>query len=139
MAFGGLESGGGSAPPMAEINTTPLVDVMLVLLVIFIVTAPLFTHAIRIDLPKAGSPDQTKAPEVGTIALDDKDQLHWNDQPVAADALASRLAEAAARQPQPELHLRMDRNARYERVALVMGAAREAGLARVGFVSLPRE
>src|SRR5690606_20722172 len=103
MAFGGFESG-SNPQPMAEINTTPLVDVMLVLLVVFIITAPLLTHAIRLDLPTAQAPASTEKPETITLSIDPAGALFWNDERIAdIDALGARFAEAAAREPRPEL------------------------------------
>jgi biopolymer transport protein ExbD len=123
MAFGGFGNG-ESNQPMSEINTTPLVDVMLVLLIIFMITAPLLTHSVKIDLPTASNePTQGK--------------LYWNETPVAEAVLETRLAEAAGLSPQPELHLRADRNTRYEMIARLMAAARRAGIEKLGFVTLP--
>ena len=139
MAFGGFDSQGGPMRPMAEINTTPLVDVMLVLLVIFIITAPLLTHAIRLDLPSAQAPVSTEAPETVTVSIDAKEQLFWNDAPLAdAQALRERLAGIAQRTPQPELHLRADQQVRYQRIAEVMSAAQSAGVTKIGFVTDPK-
>ena len=136
MAFGGFQ-GQSEQQPMAEINTTPLVDVMLVLLIIFIITAPLLTHAIRIDLPQARSQSSPEKPQTVTVSLDARGQVFWADEAIAADALAGRLAEAARRQPQPELHLRADRDTRYQVLAEVMAQARQAGIVRIGFVTDP--
>jgi biopolymer transport protein ExbD len=137
MAFGGFDQR-GSGQPMAEINTTPLVDVMLVLLVIFIITAPLLTNAIRLDLPKADAPASTEKPGTVTLSIDASDALFWDGQPVAdLQALSARLAEAAQREPQPELHLRADRDTRYQRIAEVMGSAQQAGIGKIGFVTEP--
>jgi biopolymer transport protein ExbD len=138
MAFGGFDSRGGPMQPMSEINTTPLVDVMLVLLVIFIITAPLLTHAIRLDLPQANAPSSTAQPETVTLSVDGKGQLFWNGEPLAEEALTERLTAAAARSPQPELHLRADRDTRYQRLAEVMSTAQQAGIERIGFVTEPR-
>ena len=139
MAFGGLDSG-NHPQPMAEINTTPLVDVMLVLLVIFIITAPLLTHAIRLDLPVAQAPVAAQEPETVTLSIDARGALFWNDEPVAGiDALGERLKQAATRRPQPDLHLRADRDTRYQRIAEVMARAQQAGIAKLGFVTDPRD
>ncbi|MFN7641744.1 MAG: ExbD/TolR family protein [Burkholderiales bacterium] len=139
MAFGGFDSQGGPMRPMAEINTTPLVDVMLVLLVIFIITAPLLTHAIRLDLPSAQAPVSTETPETVTVSIDAKEQLFWNDAPLTdAQALRERLAGIAQRTPQPELHLRADQQVRYQRIAEVMSAAQSAGVTKIGFVTDPK-
>ena len=138
MAFGAFEAR-GSQQPMAEINTTPLVDVMLVLLVIFIITAPLFTHAIKLDLPNAQSPASPEKPETVTLSINGQGALFWNDEPVGGlPELSQRFTRAAAKQPQPELHLRADRETRYQRIAEVMSAAQQAGLARIGFVTDPK-
>ena len=123
--------------PMAEMNVVPLVDVMLVLLVIFIVTAPLLTHAVKIDLPKASSSANITKPEHIEFGIREGGDLFWNGEPVAVMDLGPRFAAEAKRQPQPELHLRADRNARYESVAKVMAVAAKAGLLRIGFVSTP--
>jgi biopolymer transport protein ExbD len=139
MAFGGFDSRGGPMQPMSEINTTPLVDVMLVLLVVFIITAPLLTHTVRLDLPSAQAPVASDTPEAITVSIDADGGLYWNDAPLAGvDALRERLESAAPRRPQPELHLRADRQVRYQRVADVMSAAQQAGIARIGFVTDPR-
>ncbi len=138
MAFGGFDQR-GSAQPMAEINTTPLVDVMLVLLVIFIITAPLLTHSIKLDLPNAQAPATPEKPETVTLSIDGRGNVFWNDEPVAdMTLLGQRLATAAAAKPQPELHLRADRETRYQRIAEVMASAQQAGIGKIGFVTDPR-
>ncbi|MCM5572202.1 biopolymer transporter ExbD [Burkholderiaceae bacterium FT117] len=137
MAFGSLGSG-SNGQPMAEINTTPLVDVMLVLLVIFIITAPLLTHAIRLDLPRAEAPPAAEKPETIALSIDAAGGLYWNNDPLDGIAtLSARLADAATRTPPPELHLRADRDTRYQRIAEVMSAARSAGVTNIGFVTDP--
>ncbi|KWZ41988.1 biopolymer transporter ExbD [Burkholderia savannae] len=134
MAFGGLDHQ-HTSQPMADINMTPLIDVMLVLLVIFIITAPLLTHAIRLDLPKVAAAPARETPETITVSIDAAGKLYWNDAPVAFDALAARLRDAAAGGKDPELHLRAARDTRYDTIARVMGAAQQAGVARIGFVT----
>ena len=137
MAFGGFDQR-GAGQPMAEINTTPLVDVMLVLLVIFIITAPLLTHAIKLDLPKADAQAGSEKPEIVMLSIDGGGRLFWNNAPVAGlDALEQRFGEAAARSPQPELHLYADQDTRYQRIAEVMSRAQRAGIAKIGFVTEP--
>ena len=123
--------------PMADMNVVPLVDVMLVLLVIFIVTAPLLTHAVKIDLPKASSSVNITKPEHIEFGIRENGDLFWNGELLTLDALPQRFAQEAARQPQPEVHIRADRHVHYEKVAQVMAAAAKAGLVRIGFVSEP--
>jgi len=122
---------------MADMNVVPLVDVMLVLLVIFIVTAPLLTHAVKIDLPKASSSANITKPEHIEFGIREDGSLFWSGEAVTLDALPARFAAEAAKQPQPEVHIRADRLAHYEKVAQVMAAAAKAGLVRIGFVSDP--
>ncbi len=124
-------------PPMADMNVVPLVDVMLVLLVIFIVTAPLLTHAVKIDLPKVSSSINITKPEHIELGIRENGDLFWSGELVAAAVLAERLVQQAKRQPQPEVHIRADRHVHYEKVAQVMAAAAKAGLKRIGFVSEP--
>ena len=125
--------------PMAEINMTPLVDVMLVLLIIFMVTAPLFTHAVRIDLPRARSAPSADKPQVVTLSIDSAGTLRWNDEVVGEAALTERLSAAAARDPRPEMHLRADRDARYEPIARLLSQVHSAGLSRLAIVTDPTE
>jgi biopolymer transport protein ExbD len=136
MAFGGFERSGESAP-MSEINMIPLIDVMLVLLVIFIITAPLLTHAVKIDLPKASSAGNNTRPENIQLGIKASGEVYWNGEPVAPTALEQRMAAAAQVDPQPEVHLRADRTTAYETVAEVMAAAARAGLTRIGFITEP--
>lgn len=136
MAFGGF-SGGQSQAPMSEINTTPLVDVMLVLLIIFMITAPLLTHSVKIDLPAASNIPTEIDPETITVSLDASGAIFWDDTPVDDGELGTRLAASAAQQPQTELHLRADRDTRYEAIARLMAAARQAGIEKLGFITLP--
>jgi biopolymer transport protein ExbD len=136
MAFGGLEKKQAAAP-MADINMTPLIDVMLVLLVIFIITAPLFTHAIRLDLPKVASAPARQTPATISLSIDDAGKIYWNGQPVSPDAMRAKFAQAGKLAEPPEIHLRAARATRYEVIAEVMGAAQQAGLERIGFVTEP--
>jgi biopolymer transport protein ExbD len=137
MAFGSFSQSANQAP-MAEINMIPLIDVMLVLLVIFIVTAPLLTHSVKIDLPKASSEPNITKPEHVELAIAADGTAYWNGESVADEAsLQQRLQSAAAMQPQPELHLKVERTTVYERVAKVMSAAAKLGLTRIGFVTDP--
>jgi len=122
---------------ISEIYMIPLIDVMLVLLVIFIVTAPLLTHAVKVDLPKASSSPNLTRPDNVQLAIDAHSQVFWNGETVDAAALAERIQAAAALVPQPELHLRAERTTPYEKVAEVMSAAAREGLTKIGFVTEP--
>jgi len=137
MSFGRLERG-ASPQPISEINMTPLVDVMLVLVVIFIVTAPLLASSIRLDLPRAAAaqPGAAAAPAV-SVTLDRAGQLFLDEQPLTQAELAARLADVAARQPDTELQLRADAAVPYGRVIEILGVAQHAGLNRIGFVAAP--
>jgi biopolymer transport protein ExbD len=136
MAFNNIHRSGASQP-LAEINMIPLIDVMLVLLVIFIVSAPLLTHAVKIDLPKATSAPNLTQPDNVQLAIRDTGEVLWNGTTVTRDELIERFAAAAATVPQPELHLRADRLTAYEHVARVMADAARRGITRLGFVSEP--
>ena len=131
-------SAGEHTQPMSEINPTPLVDVMLVLLVIFIITAPLLTHAVKIDLPQATSQPLEEKPEVIDLAVDADGKLYWNDVEIASDALATRLQDESAKQQQAELQIRADKITRYQVLAEVLAKAQTAGMKKVGFVSQPQ-
>lgn len=131
-------SAGEHTQPMSEINTTPLVDVMLVLLVIFIITAPLLSHAVKIDLPQATSQPLEEKPEVVDLAVDAEGKVFWNDTEVLVADLPARMQEASAKEKQPELQIRADKNTRYQVLADVLAKAQTAGLKKVGFVSQPQ-
>ena len=142
MAFASMD--GGEDEPLAEINMVPLIDVMLVLLIIFMVTAPLLTHAVKVDLPKVASAASEPRPEAIELSIDRDGQVFWNGQSVEATDLEERLSEAAANIASsagntPELRLRADRQTPYEKVAQVMSAASRHGLTRLGFVTDPSE
>jgi biopolymer transport protein ExbD len=134
MTFGGFNDNKQPAP-MADINVTPMVDVMLVLLVIFIITAPLFTHAIKLDLPAAQSAPAPAEPSTISLSINGEGAIFWNNDPITQDALNSRLIIAAKQQPQPQLQLRADKGTRYEVIAQVMAAAQTNGLTKLGFVT----
>ncbi len=136
MAFGGFNKGAESAP-MAEINMVPLIDVMLVLLVIFIVTAPLLTHSVKIDLPKAASTPNLTKPDNIQLGIRASGEIYWNGEPVDSESLRTRLAAASRNDPQPELHIRADRTTEYQKVAEVMSAAAKTGLTKIGFITDP--
>ena len=138
MAFGGFRQGSDTAP-MAEINMIPLIDVMLVLLVIFIITAPLLTHAVKLDLPKASSHPNLTKPDHIALSIAADGTLFWNGERVERRTLRERLAAASRQQPQPEVHLRADGAVAYRRVAEVMADAAKSGLTRIGFVTDPTQ
>lgn len=121
-----------------EINVTPFVDVMLVLLIIFIITIPVINHAVKIDLPRATNQPNDSKPQSINVSIDAQGKVFWNQQEVDDATLDQRIAEAALQQPQPELHLRADREVRYERVAQVMAAAQHGGLGKIGFITEPK-
>jgi biopolymer transport protein TolR len=134
MAFGRLERTRTDAP-MSDINVTPLVDVMLVLLVIFILTAPLLTSAIRLELPKAQGAQAGEAPLAVTLVVNREGQVFLNDKLTLLPALATQLRDVAARRPDTEVQLRADQSVPYGRVVEVMGVTQKAGLSRIGFVA----
>jgi biopolymer transport protein TolR len=136
MSFGRLERSPGPQP-MSEINMTPLVDVMLVLVVIFIITAPLLASSIRLDLPRTDAAKPSDTPKFVTVILDKGGRTFLDDKPVTPTELAERLAQAARLDPEMEVQLRADQAVPYGRVVEVMGAAQKAGLNRVGFVADP--
>ena len=134
MAFGRLQRTRAQAP-MSEINVTPLVDVMLVLLVIFILTAPLLTSAIRLDLPKAEGAQDGQAPAAVTLVVNPQGQVFFNDRALPISELAVQLNAVASQRPDTEVQLRADQAVPYGRVVEVMGVAQKAGLSRIGFVA----
>ncbi len=136
MAFGSFNRGSGSAP-MAEINMIPLIDVMLVLLVIFIITAPLLTNAVKVDLPKASSTPNITKPDNVQLAINAQGAVYWNGEVLERSGWRSRMTAAASLKPQPEVHIRADSAVAYGKVAEVMADAAKAGLTRIGFVSSP--
>ncbi len=136
-ASGSRATGGGGQRPMSDINVTPLVDVMLVLLVIFIITAPLMASSIKLDLPRtdAGRPNET--PTFVSLVVDAGGKVFLDEQPVTGDELAARLTQAAARNKNTEIQLRADKAVPYGQVVELMGIANKAGLSRIGFVTEP--
>ncbi len=123
---------------MNEINMTPLVDVMLVLLIIFIITIPVMKHAVNIDLPRATNQPQDVKPETIRLSVDAKGDYYWNENRVEDANLVPMLQAEAAKDPQPELHIRGDKDVRYERVAQAMSAAQQAGVRKIGFITEPK-
>ena len=138
MGFGSMQSSGRQVP-MAEINVVPLVDVMLVLLIIFIITAPLLTHSVKIDLPKAESAANITRPERVELAIRADGSLFWNGEPAVLQQLDARFGATVVQAPETELHIRADKLAHYEHVARVMSIAAKAGMARIGFITDPSE
>ncbi|MEO8022534.1 biopolymer transporter ExbD [Polaromonas sp.] len=134
MAFGTQDD---TDEVMNEINMTPLVDVMLVLLIIFIITVPVMKHSINIDLPRATNEAQNVKPETVRLTVDADGAYYLNEAKIEDLDLAPRFQAAAAQEPQPELHIRGDKSVRYERVAQAMAAAQQAGLRKIGFITEP--
>ena len=134
MAF---SAGGNEGGVMAEINVTPLVDVMLVLLIIFMITAPLASHKIKVELPIASldnPPDEGQNHPI-TLAVKDTGDLFWDDEPVTEASMLAKLRVAAQRQPQPELQIRADKDTEYSLISTVMGDAKAAGMVQLGFIT----
>ncbi|MDB5886394.1 MAG: outer rane transport energization protein ExbD [Polaromonas sp.] len=136
MAFGTQDD---TDEVMNEINMTPLVDVMLVLLIIFIITVPVMKHSVNIDLPRASNEQQQVKPETVRLSVDAQGAYYLNDARITDDDLTPRLRAEAAREPQPDLHIRGDKAVRYERVAQAMAAAQQAGLRKIGFITEPKQ
>ena len=136
MAFGSFERKSNSAP-MAEINMVPLIDVVLVLLVIFIVTAPLMTNVVKLDLPKATSAPDVQKPEKVEFAIDADGGLFWKGERITREEAVVRFVEAGQKRPQPEVYLRADQAVPYRYVAETLADASKAGLSKVAFVSEP--
>lgn len=139
MAFGTLDqSADADTEVMSEINMTPLVDVMLVLLIVFIVTIPILKQAVNVELPTATSQAQATKPETITLSVDAQGSYFWNQTQVSPEALGPMLSAEAGKTPQPELHIYGDKAARYEFVAQAMAGAQQAGLKKIGFVTEPK-
>ncbi len=135
MAFGTQDE---TDEVMNEINMTPLVDVMLVLLIIFIITVPVMKHSVNIDLPRATNQPQQTKPETVRLSVDAQGRYFWNESLVEEQHLERMFKAEAAKSPQPELHLRGDKDVRYEKVAQAMAAAQQAGLRKIGFITEPK-
>ena len=134
MSFGSFDQG-DEGEAMSDINMTPLIDVMLVLVVIFIITAPLLASSIKLDLPKTDATKSADVPKSVTVVVDAAGQTYLKDQPLALDELARQLTLSAQANPQTEVLLRADKAVPYGRIVEVMGAAQKAGLSRIGFVA----
>ncbi len=140
MAFGTLDDTlDADTEVMNEINMTPLVDVMLVLLIIFIITVPVMKHAINVALPSASAQRLDTKPETIQLSVDAQGSTYWNQNPIGEAELASRFKTEAAKEPQPDLHIRADKAVRYEFVAQAMAQAQHAGLRKIGFVTEPKK
>ena len=136
MAFGTQDD---SDEVMNEINMTPLVDVMLVLLIIFIITVPVMKHAVPVDLPRASNEREVIKPETIRLSVTADGKYHWNETTISDEELEPRLQAEAQKDPQPDLHIRGDKDVRYERVAQAMSAAQRAGVRKIGFVTDPAQ
>jgi biopolymer transport protein ExbD len=136
MAFASFDSKSSSAP-VSEINMVPLIDVMLVLLVIFIVTAPLLSHSVKLELPKASSQVVSAKAEKINFSIDADGVRYWNDQPLSREEAAQRFVVEGQKTTQPEIHLRADQAAAYKAVAETLADASKAGLTKIGFVTDP--
>ena len=136
MAFGRLERI-NRPPPMSDINMTPLIDVMLVLLVIFMITAPLMSSSLKLDLPTASGALPNDAPQFISVALDAQGKLFFGDEALETAAFAARVLDTARKNPRTEVQLRADKGVPYGRVAEVIGMVQKAGLNRIGFVTEP--
>jgi biopolymer transport protein ExbD/biopolymer transport protein TolR len=136
MAFGRLARS-SAPPPMSDINMTPLIDVMLVLLIIFMITAPLMSASLKLDLPKAEGATASDVPDFIAVAIDTQGRLYVTEAPVSPDVFAERMAQAAKKNPQTEVQLRADKSVPYGRVAELIGLVQKAGLSRIGFVTEP--
>lgn len=136
MAFGSFDNKGAGST-VSEINMVPLIDVMLVLLVIFIITAPLLSHSLKIDLPQASGEPVQQEPRIIDVAIDGAGVLYWNEQRIALEQLDAEFAAIAGDEPQPTVRIRADQDTRYEILAQIMSSARAAGIKRLGFVTRP--
>ena len=125
---------GGEDEPMMDINMTPLIDVMLVLLIMFIITIPVMTHAVKLDMPRASNAPSTAQPIVINLEIDFDGTVLWNGTPVEIEALEGYFRREAANDPQPELHIRPSKRARYDVVARVLASAQRNGMRKIGFV-----
>jgi biopolymer transport protein ExbD len=130
----GMSIGGGEDEPMMDINMTPLIDVMLVLLIMFIITIPVMTHAVKLDMPRATNAPSTSQPVVINLEIDFDGTVLWNGTPVDLESLEAYFRREAAIEPQPELHIRPSKRAKYDVVARVLASAQRNGMRKIGFV-----
>ncbi|MBC7547947.1 MAG: biopolymer transporter ExbD [Polaromonas sp.] len=138
MAFGTQDNDSDGDDVMNEINMTPMVDIMLVLLIIFIITVPVLKHSVNVELPRATNEPQLIKPETVTLSVDAQGSYFLNETKVTETELTARLRAAAAQNPQPDLHIRGDKAVRYEHVAQAMAAAQQAGMKKIGFITEPK-
>jgi biopolymer transport protein ExbD len=138
MSFSNPSGDQGDDPLMTEINMTPLVDVMLVLLIIFIITLPVIHQAVKVDLPKANSARNQTKPESVQVSIDARGQIFWNSSPIDLPTFVGYAEKAAQKEPQPEINLRADKEVRYDSVAQVLAASKRAGLTKLGFITEPQ-
>jgi biopolymer transport protein ExbD len=129
-----MSIGGGEDEPMMDINMTPLIDVMLVLLIMFIITIPVMTHAVKLDMPRASNAPSQVQPVVINLEIDFDGTVLWNGTPVEVEALEGFFRSEAANDPQPELHIRPSKRAKYDVVARVLASAQRNGMRKIGFV-----
>ena len=130
-----MSGGSDDGQPMMEMNTTPLIDVMLVLLIMFIITIPIQTHAVKVDLPQNSNNQQNQIdPEKNTLTIDQAGQTFWNGSPIDDVTMRQYLERTVAMAPQPELHFRPDPQARYEKVDTVLAIIKRANVSKLGFV-----
>jgi len=130
----GMSIGGGEDEPMMDINMTPLIDVMLVLLIMFIITIPVMTHAVKLDMPRASNAPSLSQPVVINLEIDFDGTVLWNGTPVEIESLEGYFRREAANEPQPELHIRPSKRAKYDVVARVLASAQRNGMRKIGFV-----
>jgi biopolymer transport protein ExbD len=128
-----MQIGGEEGQSMVDINTTPLIDVMLVLLVMFIITLPIMTHAVKLDMPQSKSEPPPVPPTVVDLELDWDGTIYWDGSVVSMQQLESYLRNAATQQPQPEIHLRPNKRVKYDYVAKVLASAQRLGVTKIGF------
>lgn len=138
MSFSNPLGDQGDDALMTEINMTPLVDVMLVLLIIFIITLPVIHQAVKVDLPKANSARNETKPESIQVSIDARGQIFWNSSPIDLTTYVGYAEKAAKKEPQPEINLRADKEVRYDSVAQVLAASKRAGLTKLGFITEPQ-
>jgi biopolymer transport protein ExbD len=135
MAFSSPEADDGEM--MSEINMIPLIDVMLVLLIVFMITVPVMTHSVNVNLPQAATEPVKDKPETIRLSVDESGAYHWNQTRITQPEMEERLAQAALMDPQPDVHIRGDKAVRYEHVAAAMAAAQRAGIRKLAFVTEP--